>query len=86
MIVEPVVALFTPKAVKAAAAVAEFVPPFATGTMPVRLDSTEDETLTKSTPFQAATHFSFAIKVIPVVGPTPTSLMLCELDVLLITM
>jgi hypothetical protein len=86
MTLEPVVAVFTPKDVSAAAAVDAFVPPLAMGRTPVMFDAAEDATLTKSTPFQAATHFSPATKVIPVVGPTPTSLMLCVLEVLLITM
>jgi hypothetical protein len=45
----------------------------------------EAPTFTKSEPFHAAKHFSPAMIVMPVVGPTPTSLIDCVLDVALIT-
>jgi hypothetical protein len=47
--------------------------------------TTLDETLIKSTPFQAQTADSPAMIVTPVVGPTPTSLIDWVLEVLLIT-
>jgi hypothetical protein len=62
--------------------VASPVPPLVTGTVPV---ADVSEIASKSAPFQAATHLYPAGTVIPVVGPTPTSLMLCVLDVLLMT-
>jgi hypothetical protein len=62
--------------------VATPVPPLITGTIPVKDVS---EVASKSEPVQTAMHLYPAGMVIPVVGPTPTSLMLCVLDVLLIT-
>ena len=47
--------------------------------------ATLEATLTKSEPFHAATHFSPATMVMPVVGPTPISWMDCEPPVALIT-
>jgi hypothetical protein len=59
------------------------VPPLATGRIPVVAMT---ETVTKSTPFQATRAAVPATMVTPVVGPAPTILMLCVLEVLLITM
>jgi hypothetical protein len=56
------------------------VPPLATGRIPVV------DTATKSRPFQATRAAAPATTVTPVVGPAPTILMLCVLDVLFITM
>jgi hypothetical protein len=61
------------------------VPPFATGRIPVNPEIREDEALAKSVPFHATTAYSPATNVTPVVGPTPTSLMLWVLDLLMTT-
>jgi hypothetical protein len=66
-----------------AVSVASPVPPLGTGTIPV-VDMTD--IVTKSEPFQATRAAVPATIVTPVVGPAPTSLMLCVLEVLLITM
>jgi hypothetical protein len=63
-----------------AVSVASPVPPLATGRIPVV------DTATKSRPFQATRAAAPATTVTPVVGPAPTILMLCVLDVLLMTM
>jgi hypothetical protein len=66
-----------------AVSVANPVPPLATGRIPVVAIT---DTVTKSSPFQATRAAVPATIVTPVVGPAPTILMLCVLDVLFITM
>jgi hypothetical protein len=62
------------------------VPPLATGSVPVKLEIAVDATFTKSDPFQATTAFSPDTKVTPVVGPAPTILTDCDVEVLLTMM
>jgi hypothetical protein len=64
------------------------VPPLATGRVPetpLAKGITDTATNTKSSPFQATRAAVPATTVTPVVGPAPTILMLCVLEVLLIT-
>jgi hypothetical protein len=65
-----------------AVSVASPVPPLATGTMPAVVIT---DIATKSRPFQATRAAVPATIVTPVVGPAPTILMLCVLEVLLMT-
>jgi hypothetical protein len=69
-----------------AALLATPVPPFAADTTPVRLEMALDAIFIKSEPFQATMAFSPETKVTPVVGPDPTILTDCDVEVLLITM
>ncbi len=69
--VPPFVFAKVPATVTAPLVAVEGVSPVEPNVIVVTPSATDEAILTKSEPFQAATHFSPATTVIPVVGPAP---------------